>query len=485
MTVITAAQHISGLVTSSQSARGQNGYQTLASTTDLVSEKDVLAIEGRVRFSSALDGQSKWQYYHLPDTRAVLTRLISIPEPDDFGRSGRYFAHSLIFRKADWRVLDCAPFDLMRPHYFFSSINDVLRLESYQAGKIPSIQIETDLTWPNHALELLQSWSGEQLDALAVLIRNAPKCLEAGLHIALAGDELQVIDALKVAFYIAPPSIRDVCSFDTNATGCEWESGSGFWGRRYLGQANSSASFKIDAARHEVNISESACLTVSGFDRKKLSSFLRESVAHNPEPLRRDLNGRNSNRYEAVVSESIYQVLSRSPDAALTAEDRYRLKPLAEIHGCLRLLLALTSGDESLKFDVLRALKADEYAQCITDLRTSGFDSARLFCPAHAGTWFRRLDRSYSVDDLASAILLVSDHGSRQDRNDLKSIADYLQYEQLMELLERLRSSPRRFRRLEAVLKKSMKIAERKKRPRRSTSKWRKFREYIFRGTHS
>ena len=52
---ITAAQHVSGMLTSKQSPRGQAGYQTLFYTRELLAPGEVRVIERPVQYSSARD----------------------------------------------------------------------------------------------------------------------------------------------------------------------------------------------------------------------------------------------------------------------------------------------------------------------------------------------------------------------------------------------------------------------------------------------
>jgi hypothetical protein len=262
---ITAAQHVSGVLTSEQSPSGKGGYQILLSSSDRLSQSEIRMIESRVRYGPAQDEKSKWQFYRLPDDRPVVSRIISIPEPDEFGRRGRYLAHSLIFSASDWPQLDETLLNLLRPDRFFTSLNQMLAQNDFKTGQIGYASIETGTEWIKQAWTLLREWPGEQLNQLVRLVCDPQLLIEQGHYVALIGNEQQILDALRVIFLLAPSSVRRFCSFDTDATGCEWQPDETFWARGFSDEKETGTGFVIDAAQRLVRIPESFALKSSSF----------------------------------------------------------------------------------------------------------------------------------------------------------------------------------------------------------------------------
>jgi hypothetical protein len=250
---MTAAQHISGVLTQDQSLKGRGGFQTILHTPDMLSQDDVRTIEHRVQCVPAGEKRAKWQYCRLSGERPMITRIIPIPEPDEFGRRGRYLTHSLIFDPSDWRRIDDAPFDLMRPGNFFSSIEQVLEFYGFKAGKAPAALIEVRREWNKEAEDLIRKWPVEQLKGLIELTGTPQRMIEQGHYIQLLGSETQILGALKVVFHLGSPSAREIYSFDTNASGCDWRPDASFWARGFTSGNKAGARFVIDAAGLQVS----------------------------------------------------------------------------------------------------------------------------------------------------------------------------------------------------------------------------------------
>jgi hypothetical protein len=259
---ITAAQHVSGILRAEQSPRGQGGYQILLSTGGLLNEDEIRLIERRVKYSSAQDEKGKWQYYRLPNYKPVISRILPITEPDEFGRGGRYLAHSLIFSVSDSQQVDEGLFNLLRPDHFFSSLNHVLACDGLKTGYIRDTTVEIGKGWTEEAKSLIRGWPGEELNRLSRLISDPKALIDQEHYVALIGSESQILDALKVAFLLASPSVRRLCSFDTNAFRCEWPRDTVFWARGFPA-AEASSPFVIDAAQRKVRFPESFSLPPS------------------------------------------------------------------------------------------------------------------------------------------------------------------------------------------------------------------------------
>lgn len=262
---ISASQHISAVLTAKESPRGQAGYQVLLSTSGRVSKDEIQIIEARVRYGSAQDEKAKWQFYRLPTSRPVISHIIPIPQPDEFGRRGRYLAHSLIFNAADCQRVDRGLFDLLQPKNFFTSVDQALAFIGLKEHHIAEATLEGDMEWTAEAIGLLRGWSGDQLHRLVHIVNNHQLLAKQERYVAMIGNEIQVLDALKIVFLLAPPSARKHCSFDTNAVGCEWHGDAAFWARGFSGARQAGTTVVIDAAERRVTMPESLLLRPSAY----------------------------------------------------------------------------------------------------------------------------------------------------------------------------------------------------------------------------
>jgi hypothetical protein len=475
---ITAAQHVSGVLRSDQSPRGQAGHQTLLSTGKSLAQDEIRLIESRVTYSSEQDVQAKWQAYTLPGQRHVISRVVTIPEPDEFGRGGRYFAHSLVFNASDWRRLDDAPFDLLRPKYFFSSLEEVLASEGLETGKIPDVEVAATGEWVEEASELVREWPGEQLNHLVMLVSDPRQLTVEGHYVALLGSDAQILDALKVAFLLASSPARELCSFDTNASGCEWQPNAAFWGRGFPAEAKVETLFVIDAARRRVEVPASSSLRAAGFFPEELSAPLRKSVlARLNQPQQNLLRRLIDHQYAAFIGEPVYQALLHDDGLPLAAADLEVLNPLGKTHRGLGLLLALKSGNELQRLEMLAAMKLDEYQQRVRELRArSDFQPWQVFSPGYIPTWFELCRDSYGMDDIFRAVNGVAEHGSKAERQQLESVSEGLKPDQRQELRRWLKSSPHRLSNLDSALERAASSGASGQTTKPSGSLWRRLK---------
>lgn len=448
---ITAAQHVSGVLTDKQSPNGQGGYQTLFHTRDLLSVDEVRIIERQVQQSAAGGGKALWQSYCLNARRHVITRVVPINAPDEFGRRGRFFTHSLVFDEPD-----DVPFGLLRPGTFFSSLEDVLACEAAKTGHIPAVQDSAGAEWVGEAKGLASAWSVEELNRLFMLASDPREVTGQGQHVALVGSEAQIIGALKVAALLAPPRSRKLLTFDTNASGGESSPGATFWGRGSTGEVAAGARYVIDGARRQITLPESSPLRAAGLSPEQLSPPLRKAVTSRfgraSEKMLGDLLER---RYAAFIGEAVYQSLLRERGLPLTSSDTELLNPFAETHRGLGLLLALKSGDEARRLQTLAMMSKAEYVQRVKELKTyPDFAAWQAFSPIWMPTWFELFQGDYNMKDITGAVASVAEHGSADDRLQVEYIYERLKPVQRQELGRWLKASPHRFERLQAALDK-------------------------------
>jgi hypothetical protein len=448
---ITAAQHVSAVLTSGQSPSGDSGYQTLYYTRELLAPDEVSVIERLVQYSSARESRPKWQSYRLSARRHVLSRVVPVAERDEAGRGGRYFTHSLVCDVTGGQQFDVALLDLLRQQNFLSSLGDVLAAEGARSGHAPAVTFDVaGESGPGR----LREWTGEHLNCLYMLMSAPRQLTEGGQHVALSGSEEQILDALKVAFLLAPPAARQFCSFDTNPTGDASPPGGAFWGRGAAATAESS--YVIDAARRQVALPDSSTLRANGFSPERVSGPLCEAIrARLGRPsdalLRRLIDG----QYAAFIAEPLYRTLLSETALALTPADSELLSPFAPSHRGLCLLLALSSGDDAVRLRTLASLDASSYKEHVRQLSARpGFEPWQAFSPIFMPTWFQLFRGVYRLGDLTAAVTKVTEHGSEQDLVHVEALDEHLEGDERREFGLWLKASPLRLDRLRAALDK-------------------------------
>lgn len=468
---VTAAQHVSAMLTSRQSPRGRGGYQTLSYTREMLTPDELRVIERQVQYGSARDGKARWQSYRLSERRHVISRIVPIPEPDDFGRRGRYFTHSLVCDVPGGEQFDAALVWMLRAQYFFSSLERVLASDWVRGGDAPRIMIDAGDVRDGSGQGRPSDWRGEQLNQLYMLMRDPARLIEQGHHVALVGSEGQILEALKVAFLLAPPGARKFCSFDTNAPADDAPQGVTFWGRG--SETTARSSHVIDAAARRVTVPDSSPLRADGFSPERLSEPLRKAVvAQLNRPSGESLNRLVKRRYAHFVGESVYQALLREAELPLTAADVELLSPFGRTHDGLGLLLALKSGDDAQRLRMLAALDSSSvYRERSAQLSTRpDFRPWQVFSPIFMLTWFSLFRGAYGLDDLTTAVSKVAEHGSERDRKYVEDVYEHLDPRESQELGRWLKASGLRFARLQAALDAAARAHGRGKRAGKSRS---------------
>ena len=449
---ITAAHHVSAMLTSKQSPKGRNGYDRVYFTRELITEEEANVIERLDQYSSVSERRTKWQSYRLSARRHVVTRIVPIRELDDGGRSGRYFTHSLVCDVPDGEQFDASFLNLLRPQNFLPSLRALLRSSAMKTGWVPALTIDMGAQSVENALGRLRDWAGEELNRLYMLMSDPRRLVEQRQYVALVGSDEQILEALKVAFMLAPSSALKFCSFDTNPSKGTSPPNSPFWGRG--GTAAEGSSHVIDAARRRVVISESSPLRQNGFSPELLSSTLSKAVvAQLNKPSNSMLLALFDHRYEAFIGEAVYQTLLRETDSPLTPSDLALLSPLALAHGELGSLLAVASGDDARRLRALSELNGSAYEKHVQQLRARpNFKPWHAFSPAFMSVWFDLFRGEYRLDDLTTAVTRVADHGSQSDREYIENIHEHLGEEERRALWNFLKASPLRLGRLQAAL---------------------------------
>jgi hypothetical protein len=452
---LNAAQHVSAVLTSKQSPRGRGGYQTILHTEGTLTNEEIYLLERQVQYVPAPNSGIRWQFYRLTPRRHVVTRVVPISEPDESGRRGRFFSHSLIFDVATQKEFDEISLDILQPCHFFPSLDRILAVEDLKAGHIHSISVEAQREWEKEAQSFLREWTGEQLNHLSMLTGDPRELTGHGQYVAIVGNEAQIVEALKVTYLLTPTESRQFCAFDTNVLGSKPHPDVSIWARGFP-QATSvtGTPFVINAAQRRVVIPKSSGIRANHFSPEQLSPAMRQLIDHKlGQPTDQMLKCLCERRYKAFVGELVYQSLLHETDMPMTESDLELLMPFGQAHHGLSLLLALQSGDHPQRLRSLAGMRDwAEYKKRITELKTRpDVKPWQLFSPGFMSTWFDTL-RDYNMQDVTQAVASVSEHGSANDRQQLLCLDEQLRGGERQELARWLASTTHRLERLQAAL---------------------------------
>jgi len=222
---IRAAQHFFAHVDKEVSPTGISGYQTLCYSRSLLSEEDVLDLEGRLTYHKA--GCIKKLFFPLSDSWYVVSRIVNIEETDTLGRGGRYFAHSVLVTVDDFRRMGANPFDLFDSVKFIESIDDAMSGNDFASGEAIPVEIRprSSICENNKAGTLnLNVWRN-----VAQIAIHADDMAEARSVAVFLGNSTQMEKLLRRVFIFLPTALVEKCSFDTCFEGCSFAS-LYFWG---------------------------------------------------------------------------------------------------------------------------------------------------------------------------------------------------------------------------------------------------------------
>lgn len=504
-----AAQHVFGSLTKNQSVARLHGYQTLFYTQGLLTETEVEMIERRAQFHATSDERIKWQFYRLSEEKAVISCLSPIAEPDEFGRKGRYLAHSLVLYTSDLARLGGAPFDLMRTNFFYTTIEKALADGNLQASELPATTLDIEPVWLDNALAIADEWDGETLGKLVRLICQARSLAEQNKYVALIGSNEQVLNAVSIAFALAAPEALRSCSFDTSASGCDWTRDATFLLRGFADERDARTQFVIDTARRRVKLADLTNVRLSPYERwiesamraksfrdllgdqeraqaltailkgepadltslreisdeftndfaqanaelieERIKSFLPASLS---QPLQdavllragssvvERLRWLMKNMHGDRINEVIYQTLLHDCAQPPVASDLRAIKPLANDHSGIGLLLASWLKEEQLRRENLVAMRPDEYGARVKELQLrADFAAWQVFSPTHLSSWFDLCRSSFEFEDITKGLSSVAEFGNSWECKRTATVVEELKPEELQKLWRWLQSS--------------------------------------------
>lgn len=214
MPTIHAWQHIYSNVEKEQSPHGRGGFQTLFYTTAGLTEAEVTEMEGRLLYFPSTVEPVKRLFFTTSTGQGVVAQIVPLPDPDQFGRKGRYLAHSLVFTPEGLAQFEADPFRVFRRFSFITTIADALAQGDFRTGTISAVTLDLPAE-PAREVEAARRWAVPELTKLALLALQAGQQTHDREAITVAGEPPQIESALAAAFLAVPTPIRPRCTFDT------------------------------------------------------------------------------------------------------------------------------------------------------------------------------------------------------------------------------------------------------------------------------
>lgn len=246
MPTTTAAQHFFSSVPAAQSPTGRRGYQTIACTPGLPIEA-VRAIEDRAQYATAPGDPLKRQFYALPGELVAVSQIAPLAELDEFGRKGRYLAHTLILDATTFAGLEQCPLDVLTQFAFATTLDAVFRQVGPGKGQVPTATFDVKPAWRQQALAAAARWPTDGLALLGRLAWRAGELTGRREPVLLIGADAEQFGLLGLLFLLAAPSQRPSLSFDTRVEECNFGPNVTFWAHGYAAPPQGDTKHLLDA----------------------------------------------------------------------------------------------------------------------------------------------------------------------------------------------------------------------------------------------
>lgn len=207
--MIQAWQHIYTNVEKEQSPRGLGGFQTLAASPEL-DATEVAEMEGRLLYVPAQMEPVKRLFFTTAQGHVMVGQAVPLADPDQYGRKGRYLAHSLVFEPEAFKAGGADPFRVLETFPFITNVADALA-HCGASDTLPPV--EFDLS-PAPVFDMA-GWPISELQQLALLALRAEQMSLDRLAVALVGESAEIEEALRLAMLAVPTQRRTWCTFDT------------------------------------------------------------------------------------------------------------------------------------------------------------------------------------------------------------------------------------------------------------------------------
>jgi len=210
---VQAWQHIYSNVEKEQSPRGRGGFQTLFYSPGL-SEAEIEEMEGRLLYFASKVEPVKRLFFSTSTGKGAVAQIVPLSATDQYGRGGRYLAHSLVFSPEALAQFETDPFRVFRCFSFISSVAEALAQGDFKSGQMPMVSLALPATLAGE-LEAARAWPAPELKKLSLLALRAEAQAQAREAITFVGQPEQIEQALEAAFLTVPSANRFRCSFDS------------------------------------------------------------------------------------------------------------------------------------------------------------------------------------------------------------------------------------------------------------------------------
>lgn len=210
---IQAWQHIYSNVEKEQSPRGRGGFQTLFYSAGL-SEAEVEEMEGRLLYFASKVEPVKRLFFPTSTGKCAVAQIVALTATDQYGRGGRYLAHSLVFTPEALAAFGVDPFRVFRRFKFITSVAEALTQGNFQTGDIPKVSLELPASLAGE-VKAARAWPAAEFKKLSLLALRVEQQAQAREAITFVGEPEEIESALEAAFLTVPTSLRSRCSFDT------------------------------------------------------------------------------------------------------------------------------------------------------------------------------------------------------------------------------------------------------------------------------
>jgi len=214
MTTINAWQHIYSNVEKERSPQGRGGFQTLFYSHSGLTEDEVEEMESYLLYFPSEVEPVKRLFFTTSTGKGVVAQIVFLPSPDQFGRGGRYLAHSLIFAPDDLPRFAVDPFRVFRQFSYVTTVDDALARGNFKTGDISPVSLNLPDSSPDE-INAARNWPVAELKKLSLLALRAKQQADNREATTITGQPEEIEQALQAAFLIVPVANRPHCSFDT------------------------------------------------------------------------------------------------------------------------------------------------------------------------------------------------------------------------------------------------------------------------------
>jgi len=156
-------------------------------------------MEGRLLYFPSKVEPVKRLFFSTATGKGVVSQIVFLPSPDQFGRGGRYLAHSLVFSPEALAQFEADPFRALARFPFVTTVDAALQAGDFQTGNIPPVTL--DLPQKRAIdVEAAGHWSPTELKKLALLALRVEQQARQREALTVTGQPEEVEAALAAAF---------------------------------------------------------------------------------------------------------------------------------------------------------------------------------------------------------------------------------------------------------------------------------------------